>query len=67
MDIKFIWNGSFAGHTHHLEVDGKVINLGLHPFENPDVVTKKAIEYLKENYNIDMKTEEVKYQWGGSL
>jgi hypothetical protein len=67
MDIKFIWNGSFVGHTHHLEIDGKVINLGLHPFENPDVVTKKAIEYLKENYNIDMKPEEVKYQWGGRL
>ncbi len=67
MEIKFYWNGSFVGHTYHMEIDGKDISLGLGFFAGEDEAIEKIIQILKDNYGLDYKKEDIIFEWGGCL
>jgi len=68
MEIKFYWNGSIVGHTFHMEIDGKEIDLGLNRFsQNKDEAKKKIIEILKSDYNLDYDEDDIKFDWGGRM
>jgi len=66
MEIKFYWNGSFAGTNHNMVVNGKEIRLG-GIVSSEDEAKNEAINILKWEYDIDYKIEDILFQWGGSL
>ena len=56
------------GHTHHMEIDGVDIDLGLNRFSNSrSEAVEKIIKILKENYNLEYTTDDIKFKWGGRL
>lgn len=66
MEIKFYWNGSFAGTNHSMTINGKNIRLG-GIVSNEDEAKLEAIEILKRDYNVDYTADEIKFEWGGQL
>ena len=66
MEIKFYWNGSFAGTNHSMTINGKNIRLG-GIVSNENEAKLEAIEILKQDYNTDYNIEDIKFEWGGSL
>jgi hypothetical protein len=66
MEIKFYWNGSFAGTNHSITINGKEIRLG-GVVSNEDEAKIEAVEILKRDYNIDYNVDEIKFEWGGRL
>lgn len=66
MEIKFYWNGSFAGGNHSMTIDGKEVRLG-GVVSNEEEAKLEAIEILKRDYNIDYNVDEIKFEWGGRL
>lgn len=66
MEIKFFWNGSFAGVNHRMIVNGKEIRLG-GVISNSEDAKNEAIKILKNEYNIEFKEEDIKFKWGGRL
>jgi hypothetical protein len=66
MEIKFYWNGSFAGDNHSMTIDGKEVRLG-GVVSNEEEAKLEAIEILKRDYNIDYNVDEIKFEWGGRL
>ena len=66
MEVKFYWNGSFAGTQYDMSVDGQDISLGgFNP--HPDFAKSEAIRILKENFNIDYTEKEILFEFGGRL
>ena len=66
MEIKFYWNGSFAGTNHSMAINGKNIRLG-GIVSNENEAKLKAVEILKQDYNTDYNIEHIKFEWGGRL
>ena len=66
MEIKFYWNGSFAGTNHSMDVNGKEVRLG-GVVSNEDDAKLEAVEILKQDYGIDYNVDEIKFEWGGRL
>ena len=66
MEIKFYWNGSFAGTNHSMTINEKEIRLG-GIVSNEDEAKREAIEILKRDYNIDYNVDEIKFEWSGRL
>jgi hypothetical protein len=66
MEIKFYWNGSFAGTNYSITINEKEIRLG-GVDEDENEAKLKAIEILKYDYNIDYNVDEIKFEWGGRL
>ena len=66
MEIKFYWNGSFAGTNHNMTINGKSIRLG-GIVSNENEAKLKAVEILKQDYGIDYNVDEIKFEWGGRL
>jgi hypothetical protein len=64
-DIKFFWNGSFAGINYSMVVNDKEIGLGY--FCPEDEAKLKAIEILKDDYNLDYDFNNINFIWGGCL
>jgi len=63
MKIDFYWNSSIVGRTHHMKIDGKEINLGLHRFSNSEKEAKtKILEILKQDYNLDYNDEDINFE-----
>jgi hypothetical protein len=66
MEIKFYWNGSFAGTNHSMKVNDDEISLG-GVVSSENEAKLEAVKILKLNYNIDYKIEDVLFEWGGRL
>jgi hypothetical protein len=66
MEIKFYWNGSFAGTNHSMTINGENIRLG-GIVSNENEAKLKAVEILKQDYNTDYNIEDIKFEWGGRL
>lgn len=66
MEIKFYWNGSFAGTNHSMTINEKEVRLG-GIVSNEDEAKLEAIEILKRDYNIDYNIDKIKFEWGGRL
>ena len=66
MEIKFYWNGSFAGTNHSMTINGTNIRLG-GIVSNENEAKLKAVEILKQDYNTDYNIEDIKFEWGGRL
>ncbi len=66
MEIKFYWNGSFAGTNHSMVVNGKEVRLG-GVVSNEDDAKLEAVEILKQDYGIDYNVDEIKFEWDGRL
>jgi hypothetical protein len=66
MEIKFYWNGSFAGTNHSMTINGKKVRLG-GIVSNEEEAKLEAIRILKQDYNIDYNIDEIKFKWGGCL
>lgn len=64
MEIKFYWNGSFAGAGYHMTVDGGRIGLG---HFDEDQAKLNAVNILKTNYNLDYNINDINFIWGGEL
>jgi hypothetical protein len=64
MEIKFYWNGSFAGTGYHMTVDGERIGLGY--FDEAEAKLN-AINILKNDYGVEYKFDDVIFNWGGEL
>jgi len=66
MELKFYWNGSFAGSNHSMTVDGKEIRLcGI--VSNEEDAKTEATNILKNDYGIELKEVDIKFEWGGRL
>ncbi len=66
MDIKFYWNGGFAGINHIMVVNDDEIRLGGVISDEEDARIM-AIEILKNDYNIDYNMDDITFNWGGEL
>jgi hypothetical protein len=66
MEIKFYWNGSFAGTNHSMTISGKEVRLG-GVVSNENEAKLKAVEILKQDYGIDYNVDDIKFEWGGRL
>lgn len=66
MNIKFYWNGNFAGTNYCMIIDNKEIGLG-RIWSNENDAKLEAIEILKRDYNIDYNKEDISFEWGGRL
>ncbi len=66
MEIKFYWNGNFAGTNHSMTINGKEIRLG-GAVSSEDEARLEAVEILKQDYGIDYNVDEIKFEWGGCL
>jgi len=66
MEIKFYWNGSFAGTNHSMTINGKNIRLG-GIVSNENEAKLKAVDILKQDYEIDYNVDDIKFEWGGRL
>ena len=65
-EIKFNWNGSFAGPNHSMTINGKEIILG-GVVSSEEEAKAEAIRILKEEYNIDYNPNDVNFTFGGRL
>lgn len=65
-EIKFVWNGSFAGRNHSMIINDVEITLG-GIVSNPEESKKEAIRILKEDWNIDYDPTKIEFKWGGRL
>jgi len=65
-EIKFNWNGSFAGTNHRMTINGKEIILG-GVVSSEEEAKVEAIRILKEEYNIDYNPNDVNFTFGGRL
>jgi len=66
MELKFYWNGSFVGSNHSMTVDGKEIRLcGI--VSNEEDAKIEAINILKNDYGVELKEVDIKFEWGGRL
>ena len=66
MEIKFYWNGSFAGTNHSMVINGNKISLGGVVSSSKNAALE-AIEILKKDYNIDYDINNIEFKWGGRL
>ncbi len=66
MNIKFYWNGNFAGTNHSMNINGKDIPLG-GMVSNETQAKLIAIEILKQDYNINYNIDDIKFEWGGCM
>lgn len=68
LELKFYWNGSFVGHTYHMEVNGVDVELGLNPLSiSEDDAKESIIKILKESYNIEYDKNDIVFEFGGKL
>ena len=61
------WNGSFIGYCYELFVDDKKVDLNLGITHPESKAKEKIIDILKNDYNIEIKEEEINFKWGGRL
>lgn len=66
MEIKFYWNGSFAGISYYMTINDNQIGIGCLDLSE-DEAKLKAVEILKQDYGIDYNVDEIKFEWGGQL
>ena len=66
MEIKFYWNGSFAGISYYMTVNDNQIGIGSLDLSE-DEAKLKAVKILKQDYDIDYDIDGIKFEWGGEL
>lgn len=62
--IKFIESHNFVGEFFEMIVDGKYHRLKYTRFKD---YKDDAVSILKNEYNIEMKKEDIEFEWDGSL
>lgn len=68
LKIKFYWNGGFAGVTYEMMVNEDHFNLNdIYSIQDERYAKIKAINILKEKYNISYCIENINFEFGGCL
>ena len=65
--LDFYWNGNIVGTCYELFVDDKRVDLNLGITQQESEAKEKIIEILKNDYNIEVKEDEINFKWGGRL
>lgn len=68
INIKFYWNGSFAGTTYSFRIDdGEEIGLSDSISTSEEESKDKIISMMNTVYKIDYNKDDIKFEWGGRL